>query len=283
MPTTRPLSGRRVVTLAVNLPGPLAAARLADLGAHVLKVEPPSGDPLRSVAPGYYRELVGNQFVVTWDLKKPEQRAHFDDELNHADLLITAMRPSALRRLGLDDLDIEHPGLHHVEIVGHSGDLAEQPGHDLTYQAMYGTLSPPAMPSVPVTDLLGAERAVTAAILALLAPDTPGAAHRHRIVLAEAAEAAGAAVRHGLTGDGAPLGGGDPAYRVYRVKDGHIALAALESHFRGRVCRLLGLDGTADAEDFERVFASRSVRVWEAFGNDHDIPVTAIRRAGEAW
>lgn len=268
-----------MVTLAVNLPGPLAAARLAELGAHVLKVEPPNGDPLRAVAPGYYNELHRNQTVRQWDLKTADGRARLEVELGHADLLITAMRPSALRRLRLNDPQLRHPGLHHVEIVGHPGDLAEHPGHDLTYQAASGTLSPPVMPTIPVADLLGAERAVTASILALLGHDAATGRH-HRIVLADAAEAASAAVRHGLTGEGAPLGGGDPAYRIYRASDGHVALAALEPHFRRRVCQLLGIGGTA--EEFEHIFAIRSVGAWEAFGRDHDIPVTGIKRAGDA-
>ena len=64
-----PLTGIRVVSTAGNLPGPLAAARLHDLGAQVTKVEPPSGDPLRAVAPGAYDELVAGQEVVTLDLR----------------------------------------------------------------------------------------------------------------------------------------------------------------------------------------------------------------------
>ena len=81
-------------------------------------------------------------------------------------LLITAYRPSALRRLGLAGAHLRHR-LTHVEIVGHAGDAAEAPGHDLTYQAVHGTLTPPAMPTVPVADMLGAERAVTATLLGI--------------------------------------------------------------------------------------------------------------------
>jgi alpha-methylacyl-CoA racemase len=70
--------------------------------------------------------------------------------LTCADVLITSVRPSALRRLGLADAHVTYPGLSHVEIVGHDGDLEEVPGHDLTYQAAYGTLDPPSMPPAPV-------------------------------------------------------------------------------------------------------------------------------------
>jgi alpha-methylacyl-CoA racemase len=64
----QPLEGVLVVSLAVNLPGPLAASRLAEFGASVTKVEPPAGDPLELAAPNWYRSLVTRQDVVTIDV-----------------------------------------------------------------------------------------------------------------------------------------------------------------------------------------------------------------------
>lgn len=163
------LNGVRVVSLALNIPGPLAAARLASLGASVTKVEPPTGDPLAAIAPDWYAELVADQQILALDLKNEADREKLDVELTGADVLLTAMRPSALCRLGLGDAPGRYPGLSHVEIVGYDGDLEERPGHDLTYQASHGTLQPPAMPRVPVADLLGSERAVSTALSALYA------------------------------------------------------------------------------------------------------------------
>ena len=77
-------------------------------------------------------------------MKDATDRARFDNELDGADLLITAMRPSALARLGLASLADSYPGLSHVEIVGYDGDLEEAVGHDLNYQAAHGTLQPPS-------------------------------------------------------------------------------------------------------------------------------------------
>lgn len=205
-----PLHGVHVVSLAINLPGPLAVARLRALGATVTKVEPPTGDPLQAVVPAWYAELSEGQRVMTLDLKEPGDRAVAARELSNADLLLTAQRPSALVKLGLDELTAANPHLSHVEIVGHDRTAAEQPGHDLTYQAVHGTLQPPTMPTVPVADLLGAERAVTATLLALRTAAETGAGQHERIVLEQAASDAGAAVRHGLTGAGAPLGGAIP-------------------------------------------------------------------------
>lgn len=269
------LNGVRVVSLAVNIPGPLAVARLAGFGASVTKVEPTTGDPLAAVAPDWYAELVHNQRLLVLDLKDAGDRAKLDVELTGADLLLTAMRPSALRRLGLDDAPAKFPGLSHVEVVGYGGDLEERPGHDLTYQAAYGTLHPPLMPTVPVVDLLGAERAVSAALLALRGTVNSGAGQHCRIVLAEAAADAGAAVRYGIVGPGAPLGGGIPTYGIYETTDGYIALGALEPHFRKRTLEVFGTPD--NHEDLARVVAEYSSGYWEELAEKVDIPIVGIR------
>lgn len=100
-PEQQPLDGLRVVSLAVNLPGPLAAARLRELGAEVTKVEPPSGDPLERYAAGWYAELAEGQRVLRLDLRDGAGRAELDALLQRSDLLLTSMRPSAAARLGL--------------------------------------------------------------------------------------------------------------------------------------------------------------------------------------
>ncbi|WP_235779924.1 CoA transferase [Sinomonas notoginsengisoli] len=270
-----PLSGTTVVTLAVNLPGPLAAARLATLGAAVVKVEPPQGDPLKAGAPAWYRELVAGQEIVTLDLKDPADRARFEKLLVRADLLLTAHRPSALVRLGIPEA-VRLRGLAHVEIVGHDGDGAERPGHDLTYQAAHGTLSPPAMPLVPIADLLGAERAVAAALLALRARDH-GTEGRHvRVVLDEAAHDAAAAARFGLTSRGGPLAGGLPGYGIYPTADGFVAVAALEPVFAERLAAHIG----RTQEELELRFASEPAAHWERLGEELDLPIVRVRQPG---
>ena len=112
-----PLAAVTVVSLATNLPGPVAAARLVSLGASVVKVEPPAGDPLGMVVPSWYDELIAGQEVITLDLKDPGGRSTLETELTSADVLLTSMRPSASARLGLVDAVARH-GLVLVEIVG---------------------------------------------------------------------------------------------------------------------------------------------------------------------
>lgn len=269
------LEGVRVVSLAINLPGPLAAARLAEHGASVTKVEPPGGDPVQAVTPQWYAELTKDQLVIELDLKNPTDRSELDELLTGADLLITSVRPSALRRLGLADAHVTHPGLSHVEIVGHDGELEEAPGHDLTYQAAFGTLDPPSMPRVPVADLLGSERAVSAALLALIDAKRTGTGRTHRIVLEDAAAFAGQAVKHGLMGPGTSLGGATPTYGIYEAADGFIALGALEPHFRQRVLDTLVVEDTHDA--IATAFATKTTSEWESIAAAADIPLVGIR------
>ena len=276
---TQELSGIRVVTLAVNVPGPVAAARLCALGAQVHKIEGPAGDTLRTVTPSWYDALAQGQTVLTVDLKTDAGRAVFETELDAADVLITAMRPSALHKLGIDAAVAARPALSHVEIVGYDGERADEAGHDLTYQAAYGMVVPGVMPTVPVVDLLGAERAVAEVVLALRERDRTGAGAVRRVVLDDAAADAGAAVRHGLLGDGAPLGGADPAYGVYRAADGHVAVAAIEPHFRARLVTALGAEDHAGiAAAFER----RSVDEWLELAARIDVPITEVRGARTA-
>lgn len=274
------LDGIRVVSLAVNLPGPIAASRLCALGATVTKIEPPDGDPLALASPDWYDQLTSGQRVVVLNLKDPMDRKRLDGELGRADLLITAMRPSALVRLGLDDVTQSHAGLSHVEIVGYDGAMEEMVGHDLNYQAAHGTLQPPILPTVPVADLLGAERVVSAAMLLLLARKRSSALRHQRVVLDEAARDAAAALRHGLTGPGEILGGGFPPYGIYESCDGFVALAAIEDHFAVRMREALGIELTHAT--LKQAFAAHSNAYWTAFASRLDIPLTPVRSRSES-
>jgi len=269
------LVGVSVVSLAINLPGPLAAARLTEFGAAVTKVEPPNGDPLAGAAREWYSDLVRGQTVVTLDLKDCADRAKLDELLAEADLLITSMRPSALVRLGLDGLHESFPQLSVVEIVGYDGQHNEVPGHDLNYQAAQGTLTPPGLPKVPIADMLGAERAVSAALAALIARTSSGVGQRRRVVLEHAAAFAAKAVRYRLTGEGAVLGGAFPGYGIYRCADGYVALGAIEQHMFARTVATFGVDGSQPG--FERAFAALTIEQLKTMAACADIPLNEVR------
>src|SRR5215471_11697724 len=136
----QPLKGTRLVTLALNVPGPVAVARLVELGAEAIKIEPPSGDPLKSSARPWYDALTRKQTVVTLDLRNEEDRHKMEQFLEKTDLLLTSFRPSALKRLQLDweRLHERYPRLCVVNMIGHPPPDEELPGHDLTYQAKLG-------------------------------------------------------------------------------------------------------------------------------------------------
>src|SRR5262245_59496777 len=130
------LSNSRVLSLAVNLPGPLAVERLCAMGARVLKIEPPAGDLLERARPEWYRRIHEGVQVERVDFKSPVGRARLEDCLREADLLVTASRTSSLARLGLawEELHCRFPQLSHVAIVGYPAPEEDVPGHDLLYQ-----------------------------------------------------------------------------------------------------------------------------------------------------
>lgn len=272
-----PLRGVRVLTLAVNLPGPVAASRLCAMGAFVVKVEPPGGDPLAWMCPGYYEDLSAGQKVVRLDLKGGQDRASLDDLLGKTDLLLTSSRPAALGRLGLSwpELHARFSSLCQVAIVGHPPPDEDTPGHDLTYQACFGTLSPPEMPPVLVADLAGAERAVSAAISLLFDRERGHGAGYEQVSLSEAARSFSGPLSWGLTAPGGVLGGGFPSYGLYRARDGYVALAALEPHFWERLLQELGVKG--DRRDLEQTFETRTAEQWEKWAAERDLPLTAVR------
>lgn len=272
-----PLTGLRVVTIAVNLPGPVAAARFVELGARVTKVEPPTGDPMAAASPGAYAELAAGQEVIRLDLKDPAARERLHALLADADLLITSSRPSALERLGLTWVPVHaaHPRLCVVAIVGSPSPDAEIAGHDLTYQAAFGLLDPDTMPRVLQADLAGAERTVTEGLALLVARATSGVGGFAEVALSSAAESMARSLRWGLTVPGGPLGGGNPAYGIYPARDGHVAVAALEPHFRARLLESLEVDGSREA--FTAAFATRTASEWEAWALERDLPLLALR------
>ncbi|HTX58911.1 MAG TPA: CoA transferase [Verrucomicrobiae bacterium] len=271
------LDGVRVVALVTNVPGPLAAAALHAMGASVLKIEPIHGDALETPAPRWYREIVAGIEVVRWDLREEPARQALRDALRDADLLLTTMRAAALERLGLGwpSLHARYPRLVHVAIVGEASPHDDRAGHDLTYQARAGLLSPPAMPRTVVADLAAAERAVSSALAALLARERGSQGMRVEVAIVDAARAFAAPLRHGLTAPGGPLGGGLDTYRLYRASDGWIAVAALETHFIARLQELLDLE-RLDEASLSRAFAQRSAAHWQALADELDVPLAAI-------
>jgi alpha-methylacyl-CoA racemase len=275
------LQGVKIISLALNVPGPVAAARLTKLGAEVTKVEPPTGDATKTAAPGLYESLCQGQTVLRIDLKSPDGSAKLDDLLAQADLLLASFRPSALQRLGLDweSLHARHPRLCFVGIIGYPAPFQERTGHDLTYQGNLGLLRPPQMPPTLFIDLAGAERAVSMALALLNRAARRGQAGCAWVSLHECARELAAPLKAGLTTSDGLLGGAYPLYGFYRANDGWIAIAALEPHFAQKLLAELGLT-TADRTALERIFLQRKAASWEKWAAELDLPLVAVQEAG---
>lgn len=272
-----------VVSVALNLPGPVAVARLVELGARATTVLPPAGDPLQAYAPEWFDDLHAGQQLVTLDLKQAADREHLRGLLDEADVLVTSSRPSALARLGLDPgtTTAQHPRLCRVDVVGEAGEAAERPGHDLTYQALAGLVTD-RTPLTLVADLVGAERAVTAALAALLERARTGAGVRHEVALADAAHAMAEPLRRGATSDGGLLGGGFPWYGVYPTSDGAVAVAALEAHFVSTATDALQLDPAAVTRySLASVFRRGTTEEWCRWAGEHGVPLAPVRSGAE--
>jgi alpha-methylacyl-CoA racemase len=275
LPGAKPLDGIRVVTLAQNVPGPVAVSRLVAEGAMAVKIEPPAGDPLRALSRAWYRRLHRGVTVERVDLKTAGGRTRLHALLESADLLLTSQRPSALGRLGITTriLARAHARLRWVNIVGDTHE-PEHPGHDLTYQAEAGLLGT-QMPRTLLADLLGAERAVSAALL-LLASRPPCAS---QVGLRDAVESLAVPLRVGLTARQGALGGGLPAYGIYETRAGRVAVAALEPHFRARLYTELGLD---DGADLTAVMRTRTARQWQRWAVARDLPLVGFTTGVDA-
>ena len=270
MDSTRFLDGVRVVTIAQNVPGPLAAARMRQAGAHVTKIEPPGGDPFLALSPAWHAALHAGSAIECLDLKADDGQARMTTLLADADLVVASQRPSALARLGLepDAVRSRFPRLRILRIVGSVRD-PEHPGHDLTYQARAGVLGD-SMPRTLAADVMASERAFAGALALLRLP--PGSVID--VGLVESLDPLLASLRHGLTTPGGVLGGGAPRYHLYPAKVGRVAVAALEPHFEARLYRELVL---ATGSDPSPRFLERTAAEWERWGRERDLPIIAVR------
>lgn len=272
------LDGIKVVSLCINTPGPLAAARLVGMGAAITKVEPPAGDPLKAAARSWYDALSKGQNIITLDLKDSGQRSQLDAILADSDLLLASFRPTALRRLGLDweSLHARFPRLCFCGIIGYPPPDEERSGHDLTYLADTGLLAPPAMPLSLYVDLTGGERCASQSLGLLCRLARTGEVGFAWISLYECAKELAQPLLAGLTRPGGGLGGGSPFYGVYRTLDGWIAIAALEAHFARKLLTEFGLE-VPTRSAIERVFLQQRSAYWEDWANQKALPLARVK------
>jgi alpha-methylacyl-CoA racemase len=296
--TAAPLKGVRVLSLALNLPGPAAVMRLQALGAMSTKLEPlaPAGmstaDPMGIYKPAAYEEMHKGLKVLQADLKSERGQAALHKQLSQTDVLITSFRPSALIKLGLawKELHKRYPALCVLSIVGAPGERAEEAGHDLTYQADSGLVNGLDMPASLYADMGGSLFTTEAVLQALLLRQRPGKAHGkgvfHEVALSEASAYLALPRTWGLTAPNGDVGGAHAGYKVYPCKNGRVALAALEPHFAVRLCEAAGLPKQAATQMHKRsthegiaqFLASQTRAQLDKLASSKDIPLHTLAR-----
>ena len=251
------LEGFKVVDLSWFLPGPLLTLAMADHGAEVIKFEPRGeGDPGRHIGPMdgeesvFFRNLNRGKKSAVVDLKDPQDLAAVLARCDEADVFVESFRPGVADRLGLGyaALAARNPGIVYCSIsaFGEAGAYAGRPAHDLALEALAGVLSltlgddgRPAVPGLPVADLVSGLQGLSGVLMALLRRTVTGKGDRidiamHDALLAASANVIGPALLEGRQPEVKleRTTGGAAFYRIYDTADGRqLVLAGQEAKF----------------------------------------------------
>ncbi len=260
-----PLAGVRVLDISQVMAGPYACMLLADLGADVIKVEPPKGGDQTRGAMGFklkgtdslgFLNMNRNKRSITLDLKTAAGKEVLLRMVRDADILIENYRPGALRRMGLgyDDLKAVNPRLVYTSIsgFGQSGPWADRPGFDLMAQAMSGVMSvtgypdsPPVKAGVPVADIGCALFAIYATLSAYIGAKNTGQGQYVDAALFDSAMAFSVWDICDYWGTGKPpepLGTANKMtapYQAMACSDGHFVMGANNQKLWVQLCTLM--------------------------------------------
>lgn len=307
-----PLAGLRILDLTSLLPGPFASQVLVDLGATVVKVERPGGDPMRHLSPGPFTAVNRGKHVIELDLRDPEDLQVAIDLAEEADVLLESGRPGATARLGLgfEELAARNPRLVYLSLSGWGpdGPAVAEAGHNNNYLARAGATSISGPPGTPPTDAnpvaladLGASLyGVIAVLAALREPRTA----RHLDVSLYASSLALLVPRFAEYVEKGMPGRDDllrrPAHGVFEAGDGqYLTIAAVEPQFWRALCELIDRSDLAEREDLKayddrcrnadevdavvaEVLRTRPRDEWIELMRAHDIPVAPVLRPEEA-
>jgi crotonobetainyl-CoA:carnitine CoA-transferase CaiB-like acyl-CoA transferase len=291
----QPLRGLLVVDLTRHLPGPFASRELLRLGARVVRLEAPEGDPLRSIAPEWDAALNAGKESVVCDLKREPDLGRA--LCARADVVLEGFRPGVAARLGVGPDDVPERVVYcSLTGFGDEGPQASRAGHDLNYLGWAGALADtaPGLPPVQIADLgSGALAAVAEILAALLERERTGRGARLTISMTHGAHRF---VAHRLAGEPVPrlLTGGLACYRIYATADDRwLTVAALEPKFFARLCELLQrpdliphhLDPDAQervAGEFTRIFSTRPLTEWLELFDREDVSVGPVATLDEA-
>ncbi len=281
-PAPGPLTGIRVVDCSTVLAGPYATMILADLGADVIKVEPPDGDATRGWGPpwvgdaaastrtaAYFLSVNRNKRSIRIDLKTPDGVAILRRLLERGDVFVENFRPQSLDRLGLSDeaLRLLQPSLVHLAISGYGrrGPAASRPGYDFIVQAVGGLMSitgdadedggHPTKVGVAISDVVTGLYAAIGILAALLARPHAGGQRVDATLLGSTLAALVNQAQNAFVSGVAPgrRGNAHPnivPYETFATADGEIAVAVGSERQWARLCAAIELPGLADDQRF---------------------------------
>jgi alpha-methylacyl-CoA racemase len=316
------LGGLRVIDLTRNLPGPFGTRMLADLGAEVIKVEPPEGDPTRSLGP-LFEALNHGKACRRIDFRDAADLARLRDWIASADVMVDSFRPGVLQAMGLDWVALRalNPKLVMVSITGYGqqGAWAQRAGHDLNFMALSGVLDQVRAPTgelalsnVQWGDLAAGSSMACIAILAAVFDAQKRGQGRHidvsmahglhaHLVMPQSTSTLLAPILGRAPGAGEDLlNGGLPCYNLYATQDGrHLAVGALEFKFWQAACGVFerpdwvarhwqrgqmpgSPDGAALRQEVAALVASQPLAHWAARFEPVDACVTPVLTLAEA-
>lgn len=290
----QPLNGMLVVDFSRYLPGAFASRELLELGARVVCVEPPGGDPLRTTAPVWDAALRAGKESLELDLKHDPVPAL--ELMREADVVLESFRPGVASRLGVGPEHAPERAVYcSITGFGLGGRHERRAGHDLNYLGWAGVLedTAPALPPVQIADLAaGGLVAVTKILAALLEREGTGTGAHIVVSMTHGSHRLAA---HRLGGEPIPrmLTGGLACYRIYATADErHLTVAALEPVFFRRLAELLGrpklaehqfdTDQEALAGELAAIFESRPLGEWLALFEAEDVCVGPVATLSEA-
>ena len=319
-PLGAPLTGVRVLDLSRILAGPYATMMLADLGAEVIKIEPPAGDDTRGWGPpfaggesAYFLAVNRGKRSVTLDLKTEPGSAALSRLIATSDVLVENFRPGTMARLGFppERVQGDHPGLVwcSVSAYGQYGPLASLPGYDAIMQGEAGWMGltgppegPPTKVGASLADICAGMMASSGILAALFARERDGRGRRVDVALFDSVVATLCYQAQGylLTGE-EPVRSGNThpsltPYESFEAADGHVIVGVGNDATWSRFCAAAapGLDRPEFAKNPDRVrrraelrallepvFRSRRVAAWEASLGGAGIPVGRVRSVAE--
>jgi len=263
MPAPGPLAGTFVLDMTRVLAGPFCTLVLADLGARVVKVEPPEGDDARRIGPfvdgrsAYFLSLNRGKESIALDLGRGEDREVFERLLARADVLCENFRPGVLERLGYG-WEALHARLPRLVLAstsgfGQSGPYAQWPAYDIVVQGMGGIMSltgqpggPPTRVGTSIGDLAAGLFTAVGIQSALLARERTGVGSHVDVAMLDAQVALleNAIARYEATGDvPGPLGSRHPSitpFEAFATRDGFLVVAAGNDRLFAKLCAALG-------------------------------------------